>query len=328
MYREWIWRGHRIRYVFVPQQPAFQVSSSGLSPEVSLGASPVLNEDAGDEEDSIALNDRLEQPEPFLLIHGFGASVRHWRSNYSALSQTRSVYAIDLLGFGASDKDSSVYGTALWVEQVFDFVTQVIGRRVVVVGNSLGSVVGLGLAAKHPESVAAIGWLNLPDFSAVNLPTGFKAVTEPIGALAKRLLTLSPIFVPFFRWIRQPQVIRTWIKGAYVDETRLDEELIEILSSPAYDRHGARALATMVKSQRELPPDYTARSALPRLQLPMLLVWGAQDQFVPPKIAQQLVKFNSAVELVSLPEVGHCPHDEVPEVVNQVLLSWLDRVLA
>ncbi len=302
MHREWSWRGHRIRYIFTPAQSGFQASSGGKSKASN-------------------------QPEPFLLIHGFGASVRHWRSNLGPLSQSRSVYAIDLLGFGASDKDGTVYGTALWVEQLFDFVTEVIGRSVVVVGNSLGSVVGLGLAAKHPEAVAAIAWLNLPDFSAVAMPGVVKALTQPIGAIAKRLITMSPIFVPFFRWIRQPKVIRAWVKGAYVDASRLDGELVEILSSPAYDRHAGRALATMVLSQRELPSDYTARSALSRMSLPMLLIWGAKDQFVPPTIAQTILSFNPAVEFMSLPAVGHCPHDEVPEVINPMLLGWLDRVL-
>jgi pimeloyl-ACP methyl ester carboxylesterase len=306
LHREWIWRGHRIRYTFTPAQSGFQALSQATSSALSSAA---------------------DQPEPFLLIHGFGASVRHWRSNLGPLSQNRSVYAIDMLGFGASDKDGTVYGTALWVEQLFDFVTEVVGRSVVVVGNSLGSVVGLGLAAKHPEVVVAIAWLNLPDFSAVAMPAFLKALTQPIGAVAKRVITMSPIFVPFFRWIRQPQVIRAWVKGAYVDETWLDPELVEILSSPAYDRHAARALAAMVLSQRELPSEYTARSALPRMSLPMLLIWGAKDQFVPPKIAQTILSFNPAVEFVSLPGVGHCPHDEVPDEINPILLSWLDRVL-
>jgi pimeloyl-ACP methyl ester carboxylesterase len=298
VHREWIWRGHRIRYTFTAAQSGFQ-----------------------------ALSRASNQPEAFLLIHGFGASVRHWRSNVGPLSRDRSVYAIDLLGFGASDKDGTVYGTALWVEQLFDFVTEVVGRSVVVAGNSLGSVVGLGLAAKHPEVVSAIAWLNLPDFSAVAMPAFVQALTQPIGEIAKRMITVSPFFVPFFRWIRQPRVIRAWVKGAYVDETRLDGELVEILSSPAYDRHASRALAAMVLSQRALPSEYTARSALPRMDLPMLLIWGAKDQFVPPKIAKTIVSFNSAVEFVSLPEVGHCPHDEVPDVINPILLSWLDRVL-
>ena len=285
----WSWRGHAIRYCYSPAQNA--------APKASKA--------------------------PLLLIHGFGASVQHWRNNFQPLSTDRAVYAIDLLGFGGSDKSSTVYGTALWVEQVFDFVRQVVGRSVVVVGNSLGSVVGLGFAAKHPEAVQAIAWLNLPDFSAIGMSPGFKAVTVPLGAIAKRLITFPPIFVPFFRWIRRPNMIQRWVKGAYVDQRRVDAELVNLLSSPAYRPNAARALATMVRSQRALPPEYTARGALPQFQIPMLLLWGDRDTFVPPSIAESIVNFNPAVKLVYLQNVGHCPHDECPEQVNPLLLNWL-----
>ena len=284
----WIWRGQSIAYTYYPAQ-----------------------------------TDLLTDRPPLLLIHGFGASVRHWRNNVEALSQDQAVYAIDLLGFGASQKNATVYGTALWVEQGCDFIEQVVGRSVVVVGNSLGSVVGLGLAAKHPEWVRAIAWLNLPDFSAIGLSPGISAFTVPIGAIVKRLITFPPFFVPFFRLVRQPGIIRYWVKGAYTDRSRIDAELIDLLSSPAYEPGAARALATMVLSQRALPPEYTARGAMKGFTLPMLMIWGEKDQFVPPKIAKKFVEFNPALTLVYLPNVGHCPHDECPDVVNTRVLDWL-----
>ncbi len=292
----WIWRGQAIAYTYCPAQDAVQDAVQDAAPA------------------------------PLLLIHGFGASVRHWRDNIEVLSRDRAVYAIDLLGFGASQKTATVYGTALWVEQVCDFIEQVVGRSVVVIGNSLGSVVGLGLAAKHSECVVAIVWLNLPDFSAIDMGNGMKALTMPIGAIAKRAITFPPFFVPFFRWIRQPSVIRAWVKGAYIDQTRLDAELIDLLSSPAYESGATRALATMVRSQRVLPPEYTARGAMPTMTLPMLMLWGEKDQFVPPSIAPKFVEFNPALKLVYLPNVGHCPHDECPNVVNQLILDWLDEM--
>jgi pimeloyl-ACP methyl ester carboxylesterase len=284
----WLWRGQSIVYTYYPAQDTAQSSLA-----------------------------------PMLLIHGFGASIRHWRDNFETLSRDRPVYGIDLLGFGASQKTATVYGTALWVEQVCDFIEQVVGRSVVVVGNSLGSVVGLGLAAKHPDCVAAIAWLNLPDFSAIGMGDTLKAITGPIGAIAKRAITFPPFFVPFFRWIRQPGIIRAWVQGAYIDRRRLDHDLIDLLSSPAYQPGATRALATMVRSQRTLPLEYTSRGALGQMTLPMLLVWGERDSFVPPSIAQKLVEFNPAVKLIYLPNIGHCPHDECPEIVNSLLLDWI-----
>lgn len=284
--RDWIWRGWRVRYTYL----------SRATPDPSL---------------------------PLLFLHGFGASIGHWRSNLPVLCQQHPVYALDLLGFGASQKAEAVYGTALWVEQVYAFWQEFIRRPVVLVGNSLGSVVCVGLAAKHPEMVAGIALLNLPDFSAVGIPGWIQAIVEPIGNVAKRCLTVSPIFVPLFRLIRRPGVIRAWAQGAYCNRQWVDDELVEILSHPAHEVGAARTLAAMVRSQRQLPAEYTARFAFPKLQIPILLVWGTEDTMVPATIAQKFVEFNPAITLVRLPDTGHCPHDERPETVNSLLLDWI-----
>jgi pimeloyl-ACP methyl ester carboxylesterase len=55
---------------------------------------------------------------PLLLIHGFGASVYHWRYNIPALSEKYHVYALDLLGFGLSDKPVQDYPAEVWKDQV------------------------------------------------------------------------------------------------------------------------------------------------------------------------------------------------------------------
>ena len=97
---------------------------------------------------------------PVLLIHGFGACKEHWRHNVSALQANRTVYAIDLIGFGGSAKPRSRlrdepadahairYGIELWAQQVADFVVQHIGGPVQLVGNSIGGVVALAAAEK------------------------------------------------------------------------------------------------------------------------------------------------------------------------------------
>ena len=89
-----------------------------------------------------------------LLIHGFGANTRHWRFNQPVLGDTTVTFAIDLLGFGRSDQPDAVlngessnegvsYSFDLWAEQVADFCREVIGKPVLLVGNSIGGVVAL-----------------------------------------------------------------------------------------------------------------------------------------------------------------------------------------
>ena len=67
-------------------------------------------------------------------------------------------------------------------------------------------------------------------------------------------------------------------------------------------------------------------AALPQA-MPLLLLWGRQDRFVPLLIGERLQQQHAWLELQVIEESGHCPHDETPEAFHQVLLSWLDRNL-
>ena len=68
-----------------------------------------------------------------------------------------------------------------------------------------------------------------------------------------------------------------------------------------------------------------AKVVLPRLEIPILLIWGLQDRMVPPMLAPIFAKLNPLIELVELKEVGHCPQDECPEKFNLILKDWLTR---
>jgi len=101
-----------------------------------------------------------------LLIHGYGASAYHWRYQIPALAQHYRVYALDLLGFGWSEKALVEYSSGgLWGQQIGDFIREVIhsdgadtaaanggsSQPVVLVGNSLGGYACMNAAVKSPE---------------------------------------------------------------------------------------------------------------------------------------------------------------------------------
>ena len=270
-----------------------------------------------------------------LFLHGFGASIGHWRSNLSVFAQKRTVYALDLLGFGASEKVATDYLITLWVEQVHDFWHTFIRTPMVLVGNSLGSLVGLTAAALYPEMVAGLSMLTLPDSSVLENPKWVKPAIAPLKrslipltVLAKAVFTSAPIFNSFFRFIRQPKIIRSWVQKAYIDTTAVEDDLVDILSSPAYDVGAAEALLAMVKTMAKGQiPQYTAKEMLPKLSIPILIVWGQQDLLVPPKLGPLFAQCNPLVKLVELDNVGHCPHDECPDRLNPIILDWLEMHL-
>jgi pimeloyl-ACP methyl ester carboxylesterase len=291
--RDWRWRGRRMRYAY---------------------ARPV-RADLG----------------PVLLIHGFGGSIGHWRHNMPVLAQHHTVYAVDLMGFGASQKGDAAYTTAFWVDQMYEFWRHLIGEPVVLVGHSIGSSICIALAAQHPDMVKAIVMFTLPDASVLEVPAALRPVTAALGSalspvlgLVKRLITLPPLFRPLFWLVRRPSVVQNWARSAYGDASCVDAELVAVFSDPAYERGAARALAAMVNAKPPKHLDYSARTLLPNIQVPMLLIWGKADRAVPPSLAAKCLPFNPRIELIELEGAGHCPHDECPEPMNAQILSWID----
>ncbi|XP_076924869.1 pheophytinase, chloroplastic-like [Bidens hawaiensis] len=91
---------------------------------------------------------------PLLLVHGFGASVAHWQRNIPTLAQTNTVYGIDLLGFGASDKPMGFpYTMEAWAELILDFLEEIVQKPTVLVGNSVGSLACVIAAADAQNSL-------------------------------------------------------------------------------------------------------------------------------------------------------------------------------
>lgn len=284
--RDWVWRGWQTRYTYFRPPPTAQTTAI-----------------------------------PVMLLHGFGASIGHWRHNLEVLGQHHTVYALDLLGFGASRKASADYKISLWVEQVYEFWQTFIRQPVVIVGNSIGSLVCLAAAAEHPEMVKGLAMINLPDFQAREemIPSWLKPVVFTVESLVA-----SPIVIKsLFYLVRRPGFVRKWAAIAYANPEAVTAELVEILAVPAQDRGAAATFSTLIRRMSSAQFGPSAKTILPQIDIPMLLLWGLQDRMIPPGSARQLAALNPNLKLVELDNAGHCPHDECPEQVNQILLDWL-----
>ncbi len=288
--REWIWRGWQIRFSYIREQN---------------------------------YSTQSDRP-PLIFIHGFGASIEHWRHNLPVFSQQHTVYALDLLGFGASRKARVNYSANLWTEQVYDFWETFIGKPVVLVGNSIGSLVCLNLAWKYPEMVRGLVMLSLPDVSVRQ-----EMLPKPIRPVVTTLenLVASPLLIKnLLKILRKPSVIRRWAGVAYHDKNAITDELVQILSNPAYDRGAEQTLYALSRSIRQAGFARPIKEILPQINnIPMLLIWGLKDRMIPPQQANEFANLNPHLELIKLENVGHCPHDECPDKFNAILLDWLTR---
>jgi len=163
--------------------------------------------------------------------------------------------------------------------------------------------------------------LSLTDLSARQ-----KMLPKFVLPLVKTLETIvaSPLLIRIiFLVARRPGVIRKWLGVAYVDKTSVDDELVDIIATPPQDKGAARTLIALSKSVNQSDFSLSARELLGQVNIPMLLLWGKGDRFIPPTIAPQLATVNPLITLNLLDDLGHCLHDEKPDLFHQILFDWL-----
>jgi pimeloyl-ACP methyl ester carboxylesterase len=285
-----------------------------------------------------------------ILIHGFGASSGHWRHTLPALADGADVIALDLLGFGASakprsrledeaDQPGSVrYCFDLWAEQVVAAAVDLLalqsgGGRLHLVGNSIGGVVALNAArllrdrGLPPAQVVLLDCAQraLDDKRLAQLPP----LQRPSRPLLKALVRQRAVIAPLFRLLARPAFIRRVLARAYPSGAHVDDELVELLFRPSTEPGALESFRGFVN----LFNDHLAPQLLEELSraseggeppIPVRLIWGEADPWEAPAEARRWAARYSCIEaLVMLPGVGHCPHDEAPELVNPLLRRWI-----
>ena len=263
-----------------------------------------------------------------ILIHGFGASWGHWRKNIPVLGESCRCYAIDLIGFGGSAKPTPGvdigYTFETWGQQVADFCREVVGSRAVLIGNSIGCIVAMQAAVDNPELALGVAAINC----SIRLLHDRKRVTLPwyrnYGSLVmQQILGNKQIGNFFFQQIAKPKVVRKVLLQAYRRAEAVDDDLVNMLMKPAADKGAVDVFLAFTRySQGPLPEDL-----LPRLTCPTILLWGTDDPWEPIEMGRELGKISTVDRFIPLEGLGHCPQDEAPEVVNPILLSWIENQL-
>ena len=276
-----------------------------------------------------------EKTAPFavLLIHGFGANTQHWRFNQPVLAELVPTYAIDLLGFGRSDQprarlkdeaeqEGSVhYGFDLWGQQVADFCREVIGRPVLLVGNSIGGVVALRAAQLLQDQCRGVVLIDC----AQRLMDDKQLATQPawmawIRPLLKAMVRHRWLSTALFRNAARPGVIRSVLKQAYPSGNNIDNALVELLYQPTQRDGAAEAFRGFIN----LFDDHLAPDLMNNLSAPVHLIWGEKDPWEPLAEAQRWANSLSCVQSITvIPGAGHCPHDEMHIDTNKKLINLI-----
>ena len=305
------------------------------------------------------------QGPPILLLHGFaGSAYNCWRSTVPALAAAgHTVYGLDLLGLGASDQPADVeYSIDLWRQQAAAFVKERMGDEPpIVIGHSFGSLIALELAAELAAAgtpVRAVGMMNcgvgMNNNNALKVEewrTGARGAADadasgveptPEWQLAIFGFVFGTVIDVVFnqKWLLSlilerfatADNVRGALAGSvYVNgDERVDDALVDDYLSLASDKDAAVEVLRQIYTNDGGPLPFDAAAALPD-ELPILTVWGEQDNLAPAtgpvgRYFRARAQRLDATRFESLSDCGHVPQDDCPERTNAILKEWLASV--
>jgi pimeloyl-ACP methyl ester carboxylesterase len=248
-----------------------------------------------------------------ILIHGLGGSVEDWALNVNALAGQHRVYAIDLVGFGRSDKPSVPYSVSYLAQFVNDFMEAQHLDQANLIGHSMGGGVTLQFAIQFPHkvqklvSVASAGLgreLYLP-FRLCTLPLVGEQLTRPSRKAVAQLLN-DCVYDPAL-------VTDEWIELGY-----------QLAALPGAQQAILSALRANC-NLRGMRGDVTQTilDNLASITAPTLIVWGEQDRVLPVAHARVAEKYIPNSRLHIFDACGHIVQMEHAEEFNALVLEFL-----
>ena len=252
---------------------------------------------------------------PVLLVHGIGRSMDDWAPQYEQLEQSYRTIALDVPGFGFSERPREAITLACLARGVATTL-DVLGedRPVHVVGNSLGGAIAQQLLADQPERIASLALINSAGFgSEVTLLLRLLAVPG-LGALGARPPTRMSARM-FERAIHANRAVAT--------KERIDHALA-IGAQPGVGA-ALRETALALGTPRGVKPQWRRElaAAVARTPRPTLIMWGSQDRILPAHHIEEAMRVYPHAEVHLLNGVGHMPQLECPKRFADLLLPFL-----
>ena len=250
-----------------------------------------------------------------LLIHGFGASVEIWQHNIEPLAKFYKVYAIDLVGFGRTEKHEGPYTPSFMVDFINDALTVLNLEKVTLIGLSMGGGLSILYTLRFPHKVdklvlvdsAGLGKEVIFSMRLMSLPFLGEFVTKPSRKMAYL----------FFK----PAVLNpNQLKGQFTD---IYYELFSLPGAQTAMLKVIRSGCNIFGIKKDVLNETLMN--LHRITSPTLIIWGRQDAILPLKQAYYAKEKISNSKLHIIEQCGHMPNFEKPDEFNQVVLDFLSR---
>lgn len=248
---------------------------------------------------------------PLVLIHGYTSSTYSWKDVFEPLSQNFRVIAVDLKGFGFSEKRDGDYTRRAQAVLVAHLLDDLKIERAWLCGNSMGGEVALNVALQNPHLVAG---LILIDSAGVTVSGGGSLapayVRTPFVGRALTALALT-----------SDKLVREGLEKSFYDDAKITDERVAYYWRPLQTSGGQLAALRARTQAGEFPVEQD----LSRINAPTLIIWGANDEVIPLEAGRKMNSLIKDSKLVVFEKCGHLPQEEMPERVSDEVMSFIEQ---
>jgi pimeloyl-ACP methyl ester carboxylesterase len=256
------------------------------------------------------LGDDTELP-PAILIHGLGGCWQNWLETIPRLAQQRRVLALDLPGFGDSPMPGQDISISGYGEIVVDFAQAVgVDSPVDVLGNSMGGFIAAEIGISHPDFARRIVLCSAAGISITNLKR------RPVLTAARITAAVTNVVLARREAMaRRPGLRHMALAYVFRHPSRIAPDLAYQVMTGTGKPGFLDALDALT--------DYDFRDRLDDVKVPVLLVWGADDNLVPVEDADEFERLIPNARKVVLDDTGHVPMLERPSAFNDLVVEFL-----
>jgi len=260
---------------------------------------------------------RQGKGKPVVMLHGIymGASGYEWRKNFDTLSEHFNVYAVDWLGFGLSDKPRIRYTDVVYVEQLKQFLREVIKEPCAIVASSLSCAYAIRAAHDLPDLIS--------DLILVE-PTGMRRLSKEPDAKNEaiyQVLHAPVVGTSLHNAVASAPYLRGYLMNqTYFDPSYVDEAMIDHYSTASHQYGSQNALPSFFSGLL----NHDVSDAFPALgQKTIRIIWGREARVTPLSDAEAFLAANAHAELTVFDKSGMTPQDEQAQGFNRLAVELL-----
>jgi len=251
--------------------------------------------------------------EPILFIHGFPTSSFLWRNIMSELSGQYQVIAIDLPGYGKSDKRIEDSFSFRYYNSILTGLLDNLNIEQITLGvHDLGGPIGLS-------------WM-VQNMDRVNRLILFNTLVYPKFSWAVKLFGVVSIVPGIRNLLTSPNGIKRALHIGVFQKDKLSEDIINTYQSPFVDKNSRKVLLKTVQ-RLSLKGFAEIESKLPLFKGPVQIIYGEHDKILP-KVSETMKKVKEDLpqsKVVSLPNCGHFLQEDLPKEVSDYVLEFMSQ---